>query len=45
MLTLIEPLLTAFARRDKENFLIHGKLTETKKTLLRAKQECCIMTD
>ena len=28
------PLLTAFARSDKENFLIHGELTETNKALL-----------
>ena len=33
-LTLIVPLLTAFARSDKENFLIHGELTETNKALL-----------
>ena len=28
-----KPLLTAFARSNKENFLIHGELTETKKAL------------
>ena len=28
------PLLTAFARSDKENFLIDGELTETNKALL-----------
>ena len=28
------PLLTAFARREKENFLIYGALTETDKALL-----------
>ena len=28
------PLLTAFARSDKKNFLIHGELTETNKGLL-----------
>ena len=26
--------MTAFARSDKENFLIHGELTETNKALL-----------
>ena len=28
------PLLTACARSDKENFLIHGELTETNKSLV-----------
>ena len=33
-LTRQRTLLTAFARSDKENFLIHGELTETNKALL-----------